>query len=107
MKEFPPLFTFRDEFIQVKDFSWEQSRVLMNLDTSKFDMANPNVHRGANDMPQAWAHPRACARAAPTTPPPGIGWTSNTRGRRRPRALADSGRRDAAAEARAEMTAQS
>ena len=55
MKEFPPLFTFREEFIQVKDFSWEQSRVLMNLDTSKFDMANPNVHRGANDMPQAWA----------------------------------------------------
>jgi hypothetical protein len=49
------VFTFRDEFIQVKDFSWEKSRVLMNLDTSKFDMANPNVHRGAGDMPQAWA----------------------------------------------------
>jgi len=55
MKEFPPVFTFRDEFIQVKDFSWETSRVLMNLDTTKFDMANPNVHRGAGDMPQAWA----------------------------------------------------
>jgi hypothetical protein len=55
MNEFPPVFTFRDEFIQVKDFSWEKSRVLMNLDTSKFDMANPNVHRGAGDMPQAWA----------------------------------------------------
>jgi type 1 glutamine amidotransferase len=50
MKEFPPVFTFRDEFIQVKDFSWETSRVLMNLDTSKFDMANPNVHR-ATDTP--------------------------------------------------------
>lgn len=55
MKEFPPVFNFRDEFIQVKDFSWETSRVLMNLDTSKFDMTNANVHREANDMPQAWA----------------------------------------------------
>lgn len=55
MKEFPEVFTFRDEFIQVKDFSWEQSRVLMNLDTSKLDMSNPNVHRAPGDMPQAWA----------------------------------------------------
>ncbi|MCX6544388.1 MAG: ThuA domain-containing protein [Acidobacteria bacterium] len=55
MKEFPLAFTFRDEFIQVKDFSWESSRVLMTLDTSKLDMTNPNVHRAANDFPQAWA----------------------------------------------------
>lgn len=55
MKGFPPAFKFRDEFIQVKDFSWDQSRVLMNLDTSTFDMANANVHRGAHDMPQVWA----------------------------------------------------
>lgn len=53
-KHFPLAFTFRDEFIQVKDFSWDQSRVVLSLDTSKFDMANPNVHRGPNDMPQAW-----------------------------------------------------
>jgi uncharacterized protein len=74
MKEFPPVFTFRDEFIQVKDFSWESSRVLMNLDTTKFDMANPNVHRGAGDMPQAWARMHGKGRVFVS----GIGHDSGT-----------------------------
>lgn len=55
MKGFPKTFEFEDEMYQVKDFSWEKSHVLMNLDTSTLDMKNPNVHRAPNDFPQAWA----------------------------------------------------
>jgi uncharacterized protein len=54
MKGFAPTFSFEDEMYQVKDFSWDKSRVLLNLDTSTLDMKNQNVHRGENDFPQAW-----------------------------------------------------
>jgi type 1 glutamine amidotransferase len=39
----------------VKDFSREDSRVLMRLDPSSVDLKNPNVHRTDGDFPQAWA----------------------------------------------------
>lgn len=55
MKPFPQTFEFEDEMYQVKDFSWEKSRVLLNLNTAGLDMKNPNVHRAENDFPQAWA----------------------------------------------------
>lgn len=55
VKGFPATFPFEDEMYQVKDFSWEKSRVLMNLNTDGLDMKNPNVHRAENDFPQAWA----------------------------------------------------
>lgn len=54
MKHFPPTFTFRDEMYQVKDFSREDTRVLLRLDPSSLDLKNPNVHRTDNDFPQAW-----------------------------------------------------
>ncbi len=54
MKHFPPVFTFKDEMYQVKEFSRENARVLLRLDTTSVDMKNPNVHRTDNDFPQAW-----------------------------------------------------
>ena len=54
VKHFPQAFTFRDEMYQVKDFSRENARVLLRLDTASVDMKNPNVHRTDNDFPQAW-----------------------------------------------------
>ena len=55
VKHFPPSFTFKEEMYQVKDFSRENTRVLMRLDPSSVDLKNPNVHRTDNDFPQAWA----------------------------------------------------
>ena len=54
MKHFPPVFTFRDEMYQLKDFSRENARVLLRLDPSSVDLKNPNVHRTDGDFPQAW-----------------------------------------------------
>jgi type 1 glutamine amidotransferase len=53
-KHFPAEFTFRDEMYQVKDFSREESRVLLRLDPNSVDLKNPNVHRTDGDFPQAW-----------------------------------------------------
>lgn len=55
MKHFPPVFTFKDEMYQVKDFSRQDARVLARLDPTSVDMKNPNVHRTDNDFPQVWA----------------------------------------------------
>lgn len=55
MKHFPPVFTFRDEMYQVREFSRENARVLLRLDPTSVDLKNPNVHRTDNDFPQAWA----------------------------------------------------
>ena len=54
MKQFPPVFTIRDEMYQAKDFSRDEIRVLLRLDTSKVDMKHPGVHRTDGDYPQAW-----------------------------------------------------
>ncbi|PWU05069.1 MAG: ThuA domain-containing protein [Terriglobia bacterium] len=53
-KQFPPVFTLRDEMYQAKDFSREDIRVLLRLDTSKVDMKHEGVHRTDSDFPQAW-----------------------------------------------------
>ena len=55
MKHFAPVFTFRDEMYQVREFSRENARVLLRLDPASVDLKNPNVHRTDNDFPQAWA----------------------------------------------------
>lgn len=54
MKQFPRVFTIRDEMYQAKDFSRDEIRVLLRLDTSKVDMKHPGVHRTDGDYPQAW-----------------------------------------------------
>jgi type 1 glutamine amidotransferase len=54
MKAFPAVFTIRDEMYQAKDFSRDDIRVLLRLDTSKVDMKHAGVHRTDGDYPQAW-----------------------------------------------------
>jgi type 1 glutamine amidotransferase len=53
-RQFPPVFTFTDEFYQTKNFSREKSRVLLRLDMSKLPQ-NPNVRITNGDFPLAWA----------------------------------------------------
>jgi len=54
MKQFPSVFTIRDEMYQAKDFSRDEIRVLLRLDTSKVDMKHSGVNRTDGDYPQAW-----------------------------------------------------
>jgi len=53
-KHFAPVFDFRDEFYQVKNFSREKSRVLLRLDLGRMP-PNPGVHSTNGDFPLAWA----------------------------------------------------
>ena len=55
MKQWPTAFTWTDEIYQIKDFSRENTRVLMRLDASKLDLANPRVHRKDHDFAVSWA----------------------------------------------------
>ena len=55
MKQWPRAFTLKDEIYQVKNFSRENTRVLMRLDPEKLDLANPRVHRKDNDFAVTWA----------------------------------------------------
>ena len=48
-------FLLKDEIYQVKNFSRENTRVLMRLDAAKLDLANPNVHRKDHDFAVTWA----------------------------------------------------
>ena len=55
MQFFPKVFSFHDEFYQIKDFSPAQSRILMRMDPAGLDMSRPGVQ--AADAPYAitWA----------------------------------------------------
>ena len=55
MAQWPAAFTIRDEIYQMKGFSRENCRVLMRLDASKLDLANPKVHRIDRDFAVTWA----------------------------------------------------
>jgi uncharacterized protein len=55
MKQWPAAFTLTDEIYQVKNFSRENTRVLMRLDAGKLDLANPRVHRKDHDFAVTWA----------------------------------------------------
>ena len=55
MKQWPKAFTLSDEIYQVKNFSRENTRVLMRLDPDKLDLKNPKVHRTDNDFAVTWA----------------------------------------------------
>jgi type 1 glutamine amidotransferase len=54
MSQFPPAFTIRDEIYQFKNFSRDTCHVLMRLDASKLDLANPRVHRADHDFAVTW-----------------------------------------------------
>ena len=55
MKQWAPSFTLKDEIYQIKQFSRENTRVLMRLDATKVDLANPKVHRTDRDFAVTWA----------------------------------------------------
>ena len=48
-------FTLCDEIYQMKSFSRGKVHVLMSLDVSKLDLANPKVHRADHDFAVTWA----------------------------------------------------
>lgn len=54
MQQWPKSFVWKDEIYQLKDFSRDKVRVLMRLDTSKLDLANPRVHRKDRDFAVTW-----------------------------------------------------
>jgi type 1 glutamine amidotransferase len=55
MSQWPREFILRDEIYQMKSFSRDKVRVLMSLDASKLDLANPKVHRQDRDFAVTWA----------------------------------------------------
>jgi type 1 glutamine amidotransferase len=55
MQAWPRSFVLRDEIYQIKNFSRDNLRVLMRLDASKLDLANPKVHRTDRDFAVTWA----------------------------------------------------
>jgi type 1 glutamine amidotransferase len=55
MSAWKPSFVLTDEIYQMKNFSRANTRVLMRLDPSKLDLANPKVHREDRDFAVTWA----------------------------------------------------
>jgi type 1 glutamine amidotransferase len=55
MKQWPLAFVLKDEIYQIRNFSRDKVRVLMRLDASKLDLANPRVHRKDGDFAVTWA----------------------------------------------------
>jgi uncharacterized protein len=55
MQQWPKEFVLKDEIYQMKDWSRENVRVLMKLDSGKIDLKNPQVHRQDRDFAVAWA----------------------------------------------------
>ncbi len=55
MQQWPKEFVLKDEIYQMKDWSRENVRVLMRLDSGKIDLKNPQVHRKDRDFAVTWA----------------------------------------------------
>jgi uncharacterized protein len=55
MQRWPKEFVLKDEIYQMKDWSRQNVRVLMRLDSGKIDLENPQVHRQDLDFVVAWA----------------------------------------------------
>jgi len=55
MQQWPRSFVLRDEIYQIRNYSRDKVRVLMRLDASKLDLANPKVHRTDRDFAVTWA----------------------------------------------------
>ena len=54
MQQWPKEFVLKDEIYQMKDWTRENVRVLMRLDSEKIDLKNPQVHRKDRDFGVAW-----------------------------------------------------
>jgi len=55
MEQWPKSFVLRDEIYQARNYSRDQVRVLMRLDSSRLDLNNPKVHRKDLDFAVTWA----------------------------------------------------
>ena len=55
MQQWPRTFTLTDEIYQFRNYTRADRRVLMRLDASKLDLANPKVKRADRDFAVAWA----------------------------------------------------
>jgi len=55
MQQWPRSFVLKDEIYQIRNFSRDKLRVLMRLDATKLDLANPRVHRQDRDFAVTWA----------------------------------------------------
>ena len=55
MQQWPAAFTLKDEIYQMKNYSRDNTRVLMRLDPAKLDLNNPKVHRKDRDFAVTWA----------------------------------------------------
>ena len=55
MRQFAKSFVLKDEIYQMKNFSRDNTRVLMRLDPTRLDLANPKVHRKDSDFAVSWA----------------------------------------------------
>ena len=55
MQQWPRAFTLTDEIYQFRNYTRADRRVLMRLDASKLDLANPKVKRADRDFAVAWA----------------------------------------------------
>ncbi len=55
MGQWPKAFMLSDEIYQMKNYSRDNTRVLMRLDPGKLDLTNPKVHRKDNDFAVTWA----------------------------------------------------
>jgi type 1 glutamine amidotransferase len=55
LKHLPARFVLKDEIYQIKDFSRDNVRVLLRLDTSKLDLSRKGIHRRDGDFAVAWA----------------------------------------------------
>jgi type 1 glutamine amidotransferase len=55
MSHLPLELTLKDEIYQIKDFSRENVRVLLSLDSGKLDLSRKGVHRKDKDFPVIWA----------------------------------------------------
>ncbi|MBN9661966.1 MAG: ThuA domain-containing protein [Acidobacteria bacterium] len=54
MQKWPAAFQMTDEIYQMKNYSRENTRVLMRLDASKVDLSNKKVKRADRDFAVSW-----------------------------------------------------
>lgn len=54
MQKWPAAFQMTDEIYQIRNYSRENSRVLMRLDSSKLDLSNKKVKRADRDFAVSW-----------------------------------------------------
>ena len=55
MSHLPRRLTLKDEIYQIKDFSRDNVRVLLSLDSGKLDLSRKGVHRQNEGFPVIWA----------------------------------------------------